>query len=61
MGETTQFFRRWRHRKTTAAGILLAVAIGMRHIPDARPYADALEAISAVLLGTMAADARRLP
>lgn len=59
MGETTQFFRRWQHRKTTIAGFLFAVAVGLRFIDGAAPYSAGLEAFSVALLGTCAADARR--
>lgn len=59
MGETTRFFRRWQNRKTTIAGLLFAVAVGLRHIPAAAMYSDGLEATAAILLGTVAADARK--
>ena len=59
MGETTLFFRRWQNRKTTLAGFLFAAAVGLRHVPSAAPWSDALEAAAAVLLGHCAADASR--
>jgi hypothetical protein len=61
MGETTRFIRRQRNFKTSLCGLLMAAAVGMRHVPKLAPYSDAVEAASAVLFGSLAADASRTP
>ena len=55
------FLRRERAWKTTLAGLMLAGAVGMRHIPVLAPFADAAEAAASVFLGLVAVDRIRTP
>jgi hypothetical protein len=55
MGETTEFVRR-RSWKTTLAGVIAALGVGMRKNPDTAPYAEIVEIVGIALLGHVASD-----